>query len=267
MAGLGQNILIIDDDKRICRLLSKYLYDHHITAISAYDTSQARDLMQIGVFDAMVVDVMMPGETGIEFVKSLRGQGNMTPIIMLTALGDSDDRIAGLEVGVDDYLPKPFEPKELLLRLQAILRRASNLVKSHKLPIQSPNNAVDLDNMGSINSHIAQSITNIPQIGDWRFDPQSDLLIHFQQSDKTQSLTQMESTLLKALLAHANQVIDRQTLCNICGVENQERTMDVQINRLRKKMEQDSRQPRHIQTIRGKGYMLRGVVIHEKGGH
>ena len=221
------NILVIDDDKRICALLSRYLLDNDFMVLTARDAATARDILSVARFDALVVDVMMPGETGLELTASIRDQYDV-PILMLTALGESDDRITGLEAGADDYLPKPFEPRELVLRLRSLIRR----------------------------SPVADAPKNEPgvKIGDWRYETGTYIL----NSDQaTISLTQMEAILLEALIKHANTSVDREVLSKECDLENSERTIDVQVTRLRRKLEADPKQPRHLLTVRGKGYMLR----------
>jgi two-component system, OmpR family, phosphate regulon response regulator OmpR len=167
----------------------------------------------------------MPGETGLELTQHIRGNYK-TPVILLTALGEAEDRITGLEAGADDYLPKPFEPKELVLRLNAIIRRTAK----------------------------AQDTTKPFKIGRWRFDPSIEAL-----SDGTQTvkLTAVETTLIRALAAQPGEAISREELAKSCGAEGNERTIDVQVTRLRRKIEEDTKTPRFLQTVRGKGYLLR----------
>lgn len=221
------NILIIDDDKRICALLSKYLLDNGFMALTARDASVAREILSVARFDALVVDVMMPGETGLELTASIREQCDV-PVLMLTALGESDDRITGLEAGADDYLPKPFEPRELVLRLRSLIRRSAE-------PAGNKKDAAF-------------------KIGDWRYETGSYLLTSKQE---TLTLTQMEASLIEALIKYANVPVDREILSKECDLENSERTIDVQVTRLRRKLEADPKHPRYLLTVRGKGYMLR----------
>lgn len=219
------HVLVVDDDVRICDLVSRYLKDHGFVAMTAQDASEARALLKSFEFDVLVVDVMMPGETGLEFTKNLR-QTRSIPVLLLTALGEAQDRIAGLESGADDYLPKPFEPRELVLRLQAILRRA-------------PKKA---------------AVTKPFKIGRWVFDPEHEEL---RDGSNAQKLTTAEANLLRALAQRPREVISREELAQKCGLESGERTIDVQVTRLRRKIEDDTRMPRHLLTVRGKGYMLR----------
>lgn len=218
------HVLVVDDDARICDLVSRYLKDHGFVAMTAKDAAEARALLKSFEFDVLVVDVMMPGETGLEFTNDLR-RTRAIPVLLLTALGEAQDRISGLESGADDYLAKPFEPKELVLRLQSILRRSP--IKNAARPFK---------------------------IGRWVFDPEHEEL---RDGAKTQKLTTAEANLLRALARRPREVISREELAQKCGLESGERTIDVQVTRLRRKIEEDTRMPRHLLTVRGKGYMLR----------
>ncbi|MCB1783324.1 MAG: response regulator transcription factor [Alphaproteobacteria bacterium] len=225
------HILVIDDDARICKLVSRYLQENGFIALSANSAEEAFEILKRFSFDALVVDVMMPGQSGLEFTAELRSRGETIPVLILTALGESSDRIGGLESGADDYLPKPFEPRELVLRLKAILRRT-----------QKP----------------SESVKSIYKIGNWRFDPEHDELIDGQ---KVSRLTAVEGNLLRALLRKAGQVVSREELATDCGLESAERTIDVQVTRLRRKIETDPKTPRWLQTVRGKGYLLRAEKV------
>lgn len=220
------HILVIDDDSRIRQLVFRFLKENGFIVTTAPNTKQAQEIMSRFSFDALVVDIMMPGESGLEFTKRIRQEGNNTPVLLLTALGEADDRIAGLETGADDYLPKPFEPKELVLRLQSLLRR----------------------------SRPALSKTKSFRIGRWQYDPLR-LQIQSDAGDII-SLTAAENTLMLALSTHAGQTVDRDELARLCKVDPQNRTIDVQVTRLRKKIEDDQKTPRYLQTVRGKGYRL-----------
>lgn len=220
------HILVVDDDNRIRDLVSRYLKDNDFVVITAQDAADAREVMKGFEFDALVVDVMMPGETGLEFTNSLRKESNL-PVLLLTALGEVDDRVTGFEVGADDYLPKPFEPRELVARLNAILRRTAKKQEEAR-PLK---------------------------IGRWHFDPNHDELSDGQDRLR---LTAVEANLLRALASRSGEVMSRGELAAICGVEAGERTIDVQVTRLRRKIEEDTKAPRYLQTIRGKGYLLRG---------
>lgn len=221
------HILVVDDDDRIRELVARYLGEHGFLPVMAADAVQARGLLHYMAFDALVLDVMMPKETGIEFLKSLREAGNRLPVVMLTALGEIEDRVTGLQSGADDYLPKPFDPRELVLRLQAILRRGA--VRQNR---------------------VAEGI----KIGLWVYDAQRRIL---EDGTQSVSLTEVEGNLLNIMLQNANQVLSREELATLCGLgEGNERTVDVQVTRLRKKIESDPKMPRHLQTVRGRGYKL-----------
>lgn len=219
------HVLVVDDDRRICDLLTRYLGERGFVVISAGDASEAAGLLESFEVDVLVVDVMMPGQTGLEFTREFR-EKHQTPVVLLTALGETEDRIFGFEAGADDYLPKPFEPKELVMRLNAILKRTAK-----KIDTQKP--------FG---------------IGPWVFDPGMELLSKGGESVK---LTAAEAVLLKALGRSGGEVLSREELARRCGVDAGERTIDVQVTRLRRKIEEDTKNPRYLQTVRGKGYVLR----------
>jgi two-component system, OmpR family, phosphate regulon response regulator OmpR len=220
------HVLVVDDDNRIRSLLSRFLAEKGFVVITAADAAEAGEMLRNFQFDILVVDVMMPGESGLSFTKGLGGDKKI-PVLLLTALGETSDRIAGFEAGADDYLPKPFEPRELVLRINAILRRAS----AGKLAAEKPF-----------------------RVGRWRFDPE---LSELQNGSEVLQLTAAESTLIKALAAHAGQPVSRDELARQCGLNAGERTIDVQVTRLRRKIEENTRLPRTLQTVRGKGYLLR----------
>lgn len=231
MLGERPHVLVIDDDDRIRDLLARYLTEQDFLVATTANAEEARLALQSFTFDVLIVDVMMPGETGLDFTRGLRDGGNDLPVLLLTALGETDDRINGLESGADDYLPKPFEPRELVLRLQAILRRRPKTRTAPK-PVR---------------------------IGRWVYDPNENTL---NDGDETQRLTTAEVTLLKALILKAGQVISREDLARMCAMDDSgERTIDVQITRLRRKIEEDTRTPRYLQTVRGKGYLLRVEAV------
>lgn len=218
------HILIVDDDTRIRELLSRFLRDKGFYVSTAKDAAEARQRMADFSFDLMVLDVMMSEETGIEYATKLRKDSDL-PILMLTAMSEADDRISGLESGVDDYLTKPFEPKELLLRIHAILKR------SHKTKAEQQ---------------------NIP-IGQLRFNPENGQLY---KGNETIYLTQSEASLLATLAENISQPVTRKMLAEAMGTGINERSIDVQITRLRQKIEPDPKQPRYLQTVRGAGYTL-----------
>lgn len=220
-------ILVVDDDNRLRRLLQKYLTENGFRVFSAADTKEADSLMGWFVFDLIVADVMMPVESGVEFTRRLRERGENVPVLMLTAMGETNDRINGLEAGADDYLPKPFEPRELLLRINGILRRVmSKPPEKQKAEVRFGIHHYDLDEKTL-----------------------------YRGSEKIR-LPLAESALLQVLAERAGQDISREELAQKTGNETNLRTIDVQITRLRRKIEPDVRRPKYIQTIRGKGYSL-----------
>lgn len=223
------HILVVDDDKRICELVMRFLQDHNYITLSAQNAAAAKELLERFEFDAIVLDVMMPGKTGIEFTLDLREAGNDTPVLLLTALGEAEDRISGFESGADDYLPKPFEPKELVLRLEAILRRTKR----------------SMDEKRGYN------------IGSWYFDPDGDDLIDAADESNEIRLTTVEANLLRALAESVGQPVSRDDLAERCGLDAGERTIDVQVTRLRRKIEENTKMPKYLQTVRGRGYLLR----------
>ena len=225
------HILIVDDDTRIRDLVSRYLHDHDFIAVTAENADEAYIFMQRFEFEALVVDVMMPGETGVEFTKRMREGGFEVPVLLLTALGEVEDRISGLESGADDYLVKPFEPKELVLRLESILRRTKN----------------------------NQSDKAGYQIGNWYFDPDYDELKD--NIDQEIRLTSVEANLLRALAESAGNPVSRDDLALRCGLDAGQRTIDVQVTRLRRKIEENTKMPKYLQTVRGKGYLLRAERV------
>jgi two-component system phosphate regulon response regulator OmpR len=219
------HILVVDDDTRLRNLLKKFLSDKGYMVTTAADAAEARRQMAALQFDLLVVDVMMPGEDGMSLTRGIR-ETSTVPILMLTAMGESGDRIRGLEMGVDDYMSKPFEPKELVLRIGSILRRAPPADLAAKLELR---------------------------FGECRYDLARQKLA---RSGIPVHLTAGESQLLKILAQRANEPVDRAELATDDGDANP-RTIDVQITRLRRKLEPDPRQPRYLQTVRGTGYMLR----------
>ncbi|MDE9450024.1 response regulator [Aliiroseovarius sp. Z3] len=223
------HLLIVDDDERIRRLLQKYLIRQGFWVSAARDASHARRLLEGLDFDLIVMDVMMPGEDGISLTRSLR-ENLATPILLLTAKGDTEDRIKGLEAGADDYLAKPFEPKELLLRINAILRR---------MPV------------------VADEVTpKVLNLGDKHYDTERGELWC---GEDLVRLTATEAQLMRIFSATPGDAVSRTSLVEQLGRDQgqaQERAVDVQITRLRRKLETDPKQPRYLQTVRGAGYML-----------
>jgi two-component system phosphate regulon response regulator OmpR len=224
------HLLIVDDDERIRGLLQKYLIRNGFLVSAARDAAHARRLLAGLSFDLLVLDVMMPGEDGMSLTRSLRETLD-TPILLLTARGDTEDRIRGLEAGADDYLGKPFEPKELLLRINAILRR---------VPVAEPAN------------HAPQVL----MLGPVRYDVERGKLW---RGEEPVRLTATEAQLMRIFAARPGEPVSRSKLVEDLGRglgQAQERAVDVQITRLRRKIESDPRQPRYLQTVRGSGYML-----------
>ncbi len=218
------HILIVDDDRRIRVLLQSYLADNGFRVSVAASAAAARKLMGGLQFDLMVVDVMMPGENGLELTRALREGANAMPVLMLSALAETDDRVAGLQSGSDDYLTKPFEPRELLLRIKSILRRGG----------QAP---AELEEIS---------------FGACRFDL---LRGELQRAGAMVRLTTRERDMLRTLARRPGQAVSRGEL-TARGAEESARAVDVQINRLRRKIEDDPSNPVHLQTIRGAGYAL-----------
>ena len=220
------HILVVDDDLRLRSLLQRYLQENGFAVTGAYDAENARMFLQQYVFDLLIVDVMMPNETGLEFLRKLRGHSDV-PAIVLTAMGETQDRISGLEAGADDYLPKPFEPKELVLRINNILRRVP----------EKKNETDHILNMGACTYDLTTK--EFRRIGEG--------VIH---------ITPVEQAILGILGQKSGQTFTRERLAELLGAGQNPRSIDVQITRLRKKIETDSKNPRYLQTVRGKGYML-----------
>ncbi|MBM3587638.1 MAG: response regulator [Alphaproteobacteria bacterium] len=224
------HILVVDDDARLRALLQRFLTEQGFRVSTAENAAAARAALANMAFDLLVLDVMMPGETGLELTAALRAEGHEVPILMLTARGAPDDRIAGLEQGVDDYLAKPFDPRELALRIRTILRRA----------VPAPTAPHSLAPM---------------QIGNRWFDIERAEL---RGPDGIIRLTGGEAALLQALARRAGDILSREDIGEALGTPDAgERAIDVQVTRLRRKVELDPREPRFIQTIRHRGYVLR----------
>ena len=217
------HILLVDDDTRIRKLLKQYLMEHGFRVSTARDAAEARKHLESLTFDLLVLDVMMPGESGLDLASDLRRHSDV-PILMLTALAEPEDRIAGLELGVDDYLPKPFEPRELLLRVGSILKRTQSSIDE----------IIDI------------------KMGDFTFNMERGEL---NQGEEPIKLTTAEVALLRVLAASPGKAFTRLELSEQTGT-GLERSVDVQITRLRKKIESNPKIPRYLQTVRGKGYML-----------
>jgi len=216
------HILVVDDDSRIRDLLARYLHDHGFRVTTAIDAETARASMRGLSYDLLILDVMMPKESGIDFAKALR-ENNQVPILMLTARAEPEQRIEGLETGVDDYLAKPFDPRELLLRVGNILRRGTSAPATGEI------------RMGDFVFHVSRG--------------------ELQRDGETVRLTERERELLRYFARHAGTPVSRHELAK--GSDSGgERAVDVQINRLRRKIENDPTNPVYLQTVRGKGYIL-----------
>ncbi len=230
MSAPDAHLLIVDDDERIRTLLQKFLMRHGFLVTAARDAAHARRILSGLEFDMIVLDVMMPGEDGLTLTRALR-ETLRTPILLLTAKGETENRIEGLEAGADDYLGKPFEPKELLLRINAILRR---------MPEAAPRD----------------SAPKVLNLGPIRYDMERG---EMWQGEELVRLTATEIQLMKIFSAKPGEALSRSKLVEELGRDRgqaQERAVDVQITRLRRKIESDPKQPRYLQTVRGAGYML-----------
>jgi two-component system phosphate regulon response regulator OmpR len=230
VSDFESHLLIVDDDERIRTLLKKFLVRQGFLVTAARDAAHARRILAGLDFDLIVLDVMMPGEDGMALTSSLR-QTMQTPILLLTARGETNSRIEGLEAGADDYLPKPFEPKELLLRINAILRRMPDTFTQESAP-------------------------KVLSLGPIRYDLERG---EMWQGDELVRLTATEVHLMKIFAAQPGVALSRSKLVEELGRDRgqaQERAVDVQITRLRRKIENNPKQPRYLQTVRGAGYML-----------
>ena len=224
------HLLIVDDDQRIRQLLQKYLVRNGFLVSIAQDAAQAKRLLCGLSFDLIVLDVMMPDQDGLSLTRELRESIDI-PILLLTARSESEDRISGFEAGADDYLPKPFEPKELLLRIHAILRRVPEQVEIDSQP-------------------------KLILLGEVKYDVRKGELW---QADLHIRLTGTEAQLMRIFAKSVGQPISRAELMSEMGRDHwqsQDRAIDVQITRLRRKIEANPKEPRYLQTVRGSGYML-----------
>ena len=228
---MNPHLLIVDDDERIRSLLQQFLVQSDYLVSTAENAEQAITLLSTIEFDLIILDVMMPGQDGISFTAKLRNLKNNTPILLLTARGEIEDRIKGLEAGADDYLPKPFEPKELLLRINAILRRMADLKEEQIMPKTL--------NFGNLKYDVARN--------------------ELWEGENQIRLTTTESQLMKIFTSALGEPISRANLVTSLGKAvslAQDRAIDVQITRLRRKIEVNPSKPRYLQTVRGAGYML-----------
>jgi two-component system phosphate regulon response regulator OmpR len=227
------NVLIVDDDLRLRDLLERYLVQQGLRARGAANGAAMRKELAGHHFDLIVLDLMLPDADGLELCRSLRSEGNSTPVIMLTARGDDVDRIIGLELGADDYLPKPCNPRELVARIRAVLRRQPRAVAGAPQPEQT-----------------------VVRFGRFSFDPATRQLL---DGDTLLKLTSGEFAVLAALLAHPFETLSRERLIALArgrGHEAFDRSVDVMVSRLRRFVEDDPRRPRWLQTVWGEGYVF-----------
>ena len=222
MKNFNAHILVVDDDDGIRDLVKQYLDQNNFLVSTAKSAEDALEKVKIIKFDLIVLDIMMPGKSGLEFTNENKAKLN-TPIILLTAKGEASERVEGLEVGADDYLPKPFEPKELILRIQNILNKT--IKKDQKRVIEFANVKIDLNK----------------------------LLIF--KSDKEFKINATEKTILEKMINNPGKTFSREDIGQIINLDK-ERSIDVIITRLRKKIEIDPKNPKFLQTIRGAGYVL-----------
>jgi two-component system, OmpR family, phosphate regulon response regulator OmpR len=222
------HLLVVDDDARLRGLLRRYLSDNGFRVTLAADAQEARASLASFAFDLIVLDVMMPGESGLELTRALRTEPKLprVPVLLLTAMGEAEDRVSGLEAGAADYLAKPFEPRELVLRIRNIMDRR----------------AVGDDADRSI------------RFGAFRYDPGRGELF---RGEEPVPLTAAEAGLLATLAAQAGQAVSRDDLSQAAQFSGNLRNVDVQMTRLRRKIEHDPRYPRYLQTVRGTGYALK----------
>jgi two-component system, OmpR family, phosphate regulon response regulator OmpR len=225
MSDLEPHLLVVDDDARLRELLRRYLSDSGFRITTAADASEARANLASFAFDLVVLDVMMPGENGLALTRALRHEGRV-PVLLLTAMGEPEDRVNGLEQGADDYLSKPFEPRELVLRIRNLLQRRP---------------AADADRREV-------------RFGGCRFDLVRGEL--FRGGDPIR-LTAAEAGLLGSLAQKAGEAVSREELSLSAQFSGSVRNVDVQMTRLRRKIERDPRFPRYLQTVRGTGYVLK----------
>ena len=216
------HILVVDDDDGIRNLVKKYLNENNFLVTTANNAEDAEEKVKVIKFDLIVLDIMMPGESGLDFISKNKNKYN-TPIILLTAKGEASERVEGLEIGADDYLPKPFEPKELTLRIRNILNKTKS--KNIKRVIEFDNIRIDLNKF----------------------------IIH--KDDKEFKINNTEKIILEKMINAPGETFSRESIGNLIDIDK-ERSVDVIITRLRKKIEIDPKNPKYLQTIRGAGYVL-----------
>ena len=216
------HILIVDDDDRIRELVKEYLKKNNFLVTTAINVIDAREKIKIIKFDILILDIMMPGESGLSLTKEIK-KNNSTPIILLTAKGETKSRIEGLEIGADDYLGKPFDPKELLLRIRNILSKVQKPILSEEI-------------------YIGNALVNLKKLS-------------IRVDNKTIKINVQERKILEKMLSYPGKVFSRNDIGKIINI-SKERTVDVMITRLRQKIESNTKNPKYLQTIRGSGYVL-----------
>lgn len=233
MSEANKKILVVDDDVRLRELLQRYLTDQGFTIKTASNSKEMDAVLTVDPIDLLVLDLMLPGEDGLAICRRIRGTGSLLPIVMLTARGDEVDRIIGLEMGADDYLPKPFNPRELLARINAVMRRHERLQPS------------------------APAISNDKvKIGDFVFNASTRSLT---RNGTAITITSGEFALLKVFVDHPRQPLSRDRLMQLARgreLDVFDRSIDVQVSRLRKLVEPDAAHPRYLQTMWGFGYVF-----------
>jgi len=216
------HILVVDDDDRIRELVKEYLEENHFLVTTAKDALDAKKKIEMVKFDILILDIMMPGESGLSLTKEIK-KNNTTPIILLTAKGETQDRIEGLELGADDYLGKPFEPKELLLRIKNILNKIQKPILPNEI-------------------YIGNALINFKKL-------------YIKINKKIIKINPQERRVLEKMLESPGKVFSRDDIRKIINI-SKERTIDVMITRLRQKIESNPKNPKYLQTIRGSGYVL-----------
>jgi two-component system phosphate regulon response regulator OmpR len=217
------HILIVDDDDKIRDLLKQYLKNNNFFISTAINASDAEEKLKIVKFDLAIIDIMMPGKDGLQLTKEIRDKIDL-PIILLTAKGEAEDRVRGLELGAEDYLPKPFEPKELLLRIKNVIKR----IKKNK-------NIITIVKIGKANINIKK--------------------MEIRKDKKILKINASEKILLENMISSAGKIFSRNEISKITNL-SQERSIDVLVTRLRQKIEPDPKNPKYLQTVRGNGYIL-----------
>ena len=217
------HILIVDDDDKIRDLLKQYLKNNNFFVSTAINASDAEEKLKIVKFDLAIIDIMMPGKDGLQLTKEIRENIDL-PIILLTAKGEAEDRVRGLELGAEDYLPKPFEPKELLLRIKNVIKR-----------IKKDKHIINVIKIGKANINIKK--------------------MEIQKDRKIIKINSSEKILLENMISSAGKIFSREEISKITNLI-QERSIDVLVTRLRQKIEPDPKNPKYLQTVRGTGYVL-----------